>query len=289
MKKSTLLHLRIPFSVFLMPVFLFALSQSTAPDYWQAFWAFVAIHLFLYPASNAYNSYFDKDEESIGGLEKPPPVSKELYTYALLFDAAALLIAFFAVNFTFTIALLLYGLASKAYSHPAIRLKKYPIYSWLWVAFFQGFFTYTMSVMAIEDKSTEALLQAEVLLPGLLSSLLLMASYPMTQVYQHAEDARRGDRTLSLLLGLRGTFLFSAVAFLLASAAFVAFFMAQDAWTALLIFQLMLFPTLLYFLYWWYRVRKDPKAANFKQAMRLNALSSLSLSFAFILMWWIRS
>ncbi len=289
MKKSTLLHLRIPFSVFLMPVFLFALSRGEAVDYQRAFWAFIAIHIFLYPASNAYNSYFDKDEESIGGLEKPPPVSKELYTYALLFDAVALLIAFFAVNFAFTLALLLYGIASKAYSHPAIRIKKYPIGSWLWVAFFQGFFTYLMSVIAIENKAPQDLWQWQVLFPATLSSLLIMASYPMTQVYQHAEDARRGDRTLSLMLGINGTFMFSAGAFLLANAAFIAFLLVCASWAELLVFELALFPTLLYFLYWWYMVWQDKSAANFRQAMRLNALSSLSLSFAFILMWWIRS
>ncbi len=116
-----------------------------------------------------------------------------------------------------------------------------------------------------------------------------MASYPTTQVYQHAEDARRGDRTLSLMLGINGTFMFSAGAFLLANAAFIAFLLVCASWAELLVFELALFPTLLYFLYWWYMVWQDKSAANFRQAMRLNALSSLSLSFAFILMWWIRS
>src|SRR5690554_7006697 len=45
--------------------------------------------LFRSPASNGYNSYFDKDEESIGGLETPPPINKALLHYSFFFDAIA--------------------------------------------------------------------------------------------------------------------------------------------------------------------------------------------------------
>lgn len=79
MSKNTLIHLRIPFSLFLMPVFSFALSQSQNPNWTKVVAVFIILHLLIYPASNAYNSYFDKDKGPIGGLENPPPVSKELY------------------------------------------------------------------------------------------------------------------------------------------------------------------------------------------------------------------
>ena len=84
MNKSTLLHLRIPFSFFLMPFFCFAVSQVETVNWTEAIIAFLAIHLFLYPASNGYNSYYDKDEESIGGLEAPPPVDKQLLIASLV-------------------------------------------------------------------------------------------------------------------------------------------------------------------------------------------------------------
>jgi 1,4-dihydroxy-2-naphthoate octaprenyltransferase len=69
--KSTLLHLRIPFSFFLMPVYWFALSQSSTLHTDKAVLVFILLHLLIYPASNAYNSFYDKDESSIGGLENP--------------------------------------------------------------------------------------------------------------------------------------------------------------------------------------------------------------------------
>ena len=90
MTRSTLLHLRIPFSFYLLPVFLFAFSVSDNVSVSSLIIIAVSLHLFLYPASNGYNSYFDKDEESIGGLEKPPAVNKDLYWYSLLFDFVAL-------------------------------------------------------------------------------------------------------------------------------------------------------------------------------------------------------
>ncbi len=64
----------------------------------------------------------------------------------------------------------------------------------------------------------------EVWIPAALSSLWLMAAYPMTQIYQHEEDARRGDLTLSRLLGIQGTFIFTATAFLLVNAGFFLYF-----------------------------------------------------------------
>ncbi len=268
-----------------MPVFLFACSQAEVLVWWQVLVAFVAIHFFLYPASNAYNSYFDKDEQSIGGIKHPPPVSKELYQVALLFDAIALVLAYF-LAWPFALALFIYGLVSKAYSHPGIRLKKYPIMSWLVVGIFQGAFTYLMSYYAVTPISQlSTLWQPAILYPALLSSILLMASYPMTQVYQHEEDTRRGDVTLSVLLGVKGTFLFSGVLFFIANAGFLVYFYYYKSLQHILIFELVLLPTLLYFSWWFQKVRKDESAANFDYTMRLNTLSSLLISLGFVLMW----
>jgi hypothetical protein len=159
--KSVLLHLRIPFSFFLMPVFCFALSQSPHPDVWLTIGVFLILHLFLYPASNAYNSFYDKDEGSIGGLEHPPPVSKNLLYAAWTFDVAALLLGAL-IGWSFVLALLTYGMVSKAYSYDKIRLKKYPVLSWLVVGLFQGAFTYLMVFQAINQVPLSDLSKAAV-------------------------------------------------------------------------------------------------------------------------------
>jgi len=274
--KSTLLHLRIPFSIFLMPVFSFALSQVDSINWWEALLVFVILHIFLYPASNGFNSYFDKDEDSIGGLEHPPEVERDLLWASLLFDAIALVLALI-LSWRFSLMIFVYGLISKAYSWDKIRLKKYPILGWLAVGLFQGAFTYMSCLLVFNDWNWEPLFQFEVYFPAFLTSILLMGSYPMTQVYQHEEDARRGDMTLSRLLGIRGTFHFTALFFLGANAGFYYYFVTYHQLSHFLIFQLFLLPTLLFFGWWYLRVRKDTESANFRDTTRLIMISSVSM------------
>ncbi|MBC7922381.1 MAG: UbiA prenyltransferase family protein [Ferruginibacter sp.] len=282
--KSVWLHLRIPFSFFLMPIFCFALSQSPRPGLGVTVGVFLILHLLLYPASNAYNSYYDKDEGSIGGLEHPPPVGRNLLYAAWLFDLVALLLGLL-IGWQFALGLFVYGAVSKAYSHDQIRIKKYPVWSWLVTGVFQGAFTYLMVYQAINNLPLRALWREEVLIPAGLSTLWLMAAYPMTQIYQHEEDARRGDLTLSRLLGIQGTFVFTATAFLLVNAGFFLYFhyYVSAGFPFFLLFQLLLLPVLAYFFGWFVRVRRDRSQVNFRSAMRMNLISAVCMNLFFLL------
>ncbi|MGI9542219.1 MAG: UbiA family prenyltransferase [Cyclobacteriaceae bacterium] len=284
LQRSTWLHLRIPFSFFLLPVFLFSLATSSSPDNHKTILVFFILHFFLYPASNAYNSYFDKDKESIGGLKKPPPVTTELYWVALVLDGLSLLLGLL-ISWQFSLMLLIYGLVSKAYSHPDIRLKKYPIIGWLAAGIFQGSFTFAMVYLAINDVAWGDLADPTIIIPAGLSTLLLWGSYPMTQVYQHGEDGRRGDQTLSIKLGILGTFYFTAFVFLLANLGFIWYFKSYYSWNVALVFQLFLVPILVYFFGWLYRVRRDISSADYRSTMRLNLISSLCLNLFFGGLW----
>src|SRR3954468_14736061 len=108
--RSSWLHLRIPFSYYLLPVFLFSLSASPNFNESRLAWVFIILHLFLYPASNGYNSYFDKDEKSIGGLKNPPPVNKGLYYLSILFDVIAIVLGYVKISLLFALMLFVYGL-----------------------------------------------------------------------------------------------------------------------------------------------------------------------------------
>ncbi len=280
--RSTWLHLRIPFSFFLMPVYLFALAISPNFTEHTLLWSFLILHLLLYPASNGFNSYFDKDEKSIGGLKNPPPVNKGLYYTSLLFDVAAIVLGWLMIGLLFSVTLLLYGLASKAYSHPLIRLKKYAIGGWLVTGFFQGFFTFLMCYVAINNFDLENLWKAKVLIPAALTSVMLWGNYPMTQIYQHDEDTKHGDRTLSIMLGIRGTFFFVQTVFGAAAIGFILYF--NTYYTAHLSygFILSLAPVLLFFGYWFYKVWNDETKANFTNTMWLNFISASCLNAFFL-------
>lgn len=282
--RSTWLHLRIPFSFYLLPVFVFACAIVKPVDFAVAALIFLLLHLLLYPASNGFNSYFDKDEDSIGGLEHPPAVSGELYWTALFFDVAALLLGLI-ISWEFSLMLLVYGLASKAYSHPLTRWKRLPYVGWLVAGFFQGYFTFIMVVVGLTDAGLDELWASQHIFPALLTSALLWGSYPMTQVYQHAEDGRRGDETLSRKLGVLGTFHFTAICFSAASGGFFSYFYTTFGATVALIFVVSMVPVLAFFFWWYWQVRKDRTQANFKNTMRLNLYSALCLNLFFFWLW----
>lgn len=279
---SSWLHLRIPFSYFLLPVYLFAVAISPNPTVHSVGWSFFLLHFLLYPASNGYNSYYDKDEKSIGGLKNPPPVNKGLYYLALTFDVMAVALGWLMINATFAILLLAYGAASKAYSHPLVRLKKYPITGWLVAGFFQGFFTLMMSYVAINEYEIANLMKPQVLYAGVLTSLMLWGSYPMTQIYQHEEDGRRGDLTLSRLLGVRGTFYFVACVFGLVTLAFCGYFATYFTVSWAFIFAMAMLPVIAYFGYWFLKVKADESQADYMHTMRLNFISATCLNVFFI-------
>lgn len=280
--RSSLRHLRIPFSLFLMPVFLFALALTPNLNEGRLLLVFLALHLFLYPSSNGYNSYFDRDEESIGGLKHPPKVTPDLYWLAQVFFIIALVLGAM-INWAFASMLLLYGLVSMAYSHPSIRIKKYPWASWFIAGLFQGYFTFAMAYAGLSDLGWDVLTKSHVLIPGFLTSLMLWGNYPLTQVYQHGEDSRRGDHTLSIKLGIQGTFLFSAVFFALTAAAFVWYFLERGQDSIIWIYLGAMAPILLFFLVWFSFVRTHPeKYANYTWAMGMNSFSALALNAFFV-------
>jgi 1,4-dihydroxy-2-naphthoate octaprenyltransferase len=279
---SAFLHLRIPFSYFLLPVFLFSVAISPNLNDSRLLWVFLILHLLLYPASNAYNSYFDKDEKSIGGLKNPPPVSKGLYFLALLFDLLAIGLGYFKIGLLFAVMLLIYGLVSKAYSHPAIRLKKYPYISWLITGLFQGFFTFLMCYVGINKFGIDNSLLPRVLIPAALTSVMLWGNYPMTQIYQHEEDFKRGDITLSIKLGIKGTFIFTALVFGLACAGFVFYFIEFYSIQYAYQFLIALMPVLLFFGFWFFKVKQDKTNASYGYAMALNFISATCLNVFFI-------
>ncbi|MFD2513806.1 UbiA family prenyltransferase [Pontibacter locisalis] len=280
--RSALTLMRIPFSVYLMPIFWFALSTLSDFNIERALGVFLLLHLLVYPASNGYNSYYDRDENSIGGLKAPPKVTHELMHLVLLFDVLAVLTGTL-MSPLFGALVAIYLLVSKAYSYEGIRLKKYPIISTFVVTFFQGAFTFFMVQIGVGLKLSQ-ILQTPNIWFALISTLFLCGSYPLTQIYQHQEDSRRGDKTLSLLLGVNGTYLFAGISLLLGTALLLWLYITTDQLRNIFIFLICTAPVVFYFTSWVLRAQKNLQAVNYDNTMLMNKISSLSISFAFILM-----
>ncbi len=276
LQRSTIQLLRFHFSFFLLPVYLFALSQSPTIDWPNATLVFLILHLLVYPSSNGYNSYMDRDETPIGGLASPLQPTKQLFYTTIVMDVVAVLLSL-GVSIFFAAGVLIYILASRAYSYRGIRLKKFPVIGFLTVFIFQGGWVYFLTYEAV-NRSNHFLPALEILL----ASLLIGALYPLTQIYQHKEDLSDGVKTISYLLGKRGTFLFSMLLFLSATVLFYFLFRGENTLNYFLLFLLYLLPVVLFFLYWMSKVWKDEQAADFKNSLRMNVLSTLCTTAFFI-------
>jgi 1,4-dihydroxy-2-naphthoate octaprenyltransferase len=277
--KNSLILLRLPFSLFLLPTFFFAWSQVEEPHPYKLLLVFIILHLLVYPASNGYNSLMDKDTDSIGGLEKPPPPDSLLLYITLVMDALALLLALL-VNLPFLAGLLLYIICSRAYSYRGIRLKKYPVTGFLTVFLVQGAVTFYMIYKGI---NTDAVAQPPVLCM-LASSFLLGALYPLTQIYQHKQDIADGVTSISYLLGYRGTFVFSALLFLTANGLLFFYFRSRESLLSFYVISGALLPAVACFLYWMYQVFVDTKHANFKNSLQMNIVAATCTNAGFIIL-----
>lgn len=277
MQKSTLQLLRFPFSFFLMPIYWFSISQVPSIDWGKAVGIFVILHLLVYPASNGYNSYMDRDESAIGGVEKPMQPTRQLFYVTLLMDALAVLLGLF-IGLYFAVGILLYIFISRAYSYRGIRLKQYPVIGFLTVVLFQGAFTFWLVYYGASDY-----FNSFVPWPAMLAaSLLIGGFYPLTQIYQHDADKADGVTTISYVLGYKGTFIFTAIVYLLSAIVLVYWFLFSFQTAALIVLQLFFIPTLVYFFYWARLVWKDTATANFTHTMRMNLIASVCTNLAFI-------
>lgn len=197
-------HLRLPFQMTLAPLFLWGAFLSGAPLSWRLLPAFVAFHAFLYTGITAYNSYYDRDEGPIGGLEHPPPVHPSLLPLGWAMQGLGLLLALLSgASLPFTAIYLVFVVLGILYSHPRPRWKANPWLSALVVCGGQGGLGFLAGWAAARGEIASAA-SLPGLLGGLSAALTTLGMYPLTQVYQMEEDAGRGDRTLCVVLGAQG-------------------------------------------------------------------------------------
>lgn len=281
--KSTVKHLRLPFSYHLMPVFLFALSQAVNVNWQNAVVAFVILHVLIYPSSNGYNSYQDKDETSIGGLKNPPKVSENLFYATLLLDVVGILTALF-VGIWFAIFVLIYVMISRAYSFRNLRLKKYALTGFLTVFFFQGAFTYLMVSSALNNFSFDYFFTPNNLICMSIASLFIGSVYPLTQIYQHEADKKDGVTTISYMLGYVGTFIFSAIMFSAATGLLMYYFDMKHQRIAFAFFFICMMPVVTKLISWFTKVRQNNISANFENTMSMNLLASTCMNLYFLVL-----
>ncbi len=276
--RSTLQLLRFHFSFFLMPVFWFAMSQLTFINMADTLLVFLIIHGLVYPASNGYNSYMDRDESSIGGIKTPLQPTRQLFYITGVMDLLAISLSLLISSY-FAAGILLYILVSRAYSYRGIRLKQYPFMGYLAVVVLQGAASFWL---VFHGSSADKTLEVP-LIPMIVASLLIGGSYPLTQIYQHDADRRDGITTLSYVLGYRGTFLYAGFLYVMAFVLLAYYFFYNLQTTSFYVFFVAMLPVVVYFTYWAYKTWRNKDYADYKHTMRMNAIASFFTNAAFII------
>lgn len=276
---NTLKLLRFPFSIFLLPVTLFALFYIHPKLDLNLFLVLFVWHVLVFPASNGYNSFNDRDEGPIGGLKSPPLPTIELLNLCNIMDGVAILLSVL-VSFYFTFFVAIYIVVSRLYSNKNIRLKKYPFIGFMVVFIFQGAWIFCADLFAF---SCQNLLKNNmVIFSAIASSFFIGTIYPITQIYQHESDKKDNVNTLSMVLGIKGTFIFSALFFLIATGfVFLAF---RDSINNFWLFNLVMFPSTLFFLIWAFASFRNLASVNFRNTMVMLILSSLLNNLFFLIL-----
>lgn len=278
---DTIKLLRFPFSICLLPISLFSFFYIRPDWNYQTILVLAIWHLLVFPASNGYNSYNDRDQGSIGGLAKPPQPTHRLLQVVNLLDTSSILLAFF-VNGTFAIFVAAYILASRLYSSRTIRLKQFPVLGFLTVFIFQGAWIFCANIYALSSGALFS--NPSVIASAIASSFFIGTIYPITQIYQHDSDRMDGINTLSMVLGKRGTFVFSGSMFLMATLfiyfSFSSPYLISNFW----LFNLLMLPATLFFINWAIKSFKSRRHINFANTMIMLVLSSVLNNIYFILL-----
>lgn len=209
--RSTIQLLRFHFSYFLMPVYWFALSFVDNINLPRAILIFIILHLLVYPSSNGYNSFMDRDADSIGGLKNPLQPTRQLFFASIILDVIALGLSLF-ISSLFATCVLIYIICSRLYSYRGVRLKQYPYLGYLTVIINQGSLTFFM----VYHGSHEYLARHMSWMGLLAAAFLIGGFYPVTQIYQHAADKKDNVTTISMLLGKKNTFIFCGIMYMTA-------------------------------------------------------------------------
>jgi 4-hydroxybenzoate polyprenyltransferase len=273
--KSLFVHLRLHFQLLLAPVFLWGWLVAGGGLSLAVLLGFVSFHGFLYSGATAFNSYYDRDVGPVGGLEHPPRVVPALLPFSLAVQAIGWLLAFF-VNLPFWLAYGIFVALSFAYSYPRVRLKARTLSSLAVVGFGQGALAFLAAWAATRGEVGSAWSIDGAL--GVTSSvLLIVALYPLTQLYQIDEDASRGDRTIAVAWGPRRSFVLALGCTLAGGVVMLVLLARRFGAVDTLLVGLGLSAQAACLGWWARRFDARQVLANYRRVMRLNVLSASAL------------
>lgn len=225
-----LLHLRLHYQLLILSGgFLLGGFLSGEMETGRFWFQFLNVHILLFGGATAFNSWWDKDTGPIGGLKRPPKMTRWMHPVSLLLMFAGLAFATragFVYTLIFFISLVLFWL----YSTPLYRWKSDPHLSLIAIGISTGFNSVFMGTLAAGGA-----ISGKVLLGATGASLILLSLYPVSQIFQFREDSARNDRTFALTYGVDGIKKFYLTSFIAGSVFLCGAIITQNITAGLLL------------------------------------------------------
>ncbi len=246
------------YSLWLLPVSLFAFTQTVSDEMVNGVLALLIMHVLALPSTYLFESHVKQG------------VSKVLQP-SLVLDVLAILGATF-ISGQVAMLVFIYILTYKVYFHPAIRLKRFAIVSFLIVMISNGALLFAITEHALQATSMDVNALA---MQGV--SILVGAFYVLTQFFTRAEDASFGDMTLLLRMGDKRTLMLVNSMLVAAILMFALHFFSTKHLFPFYVFLLFLAPVAAY-LRWWSRQGKQ-NAVVFESKFTMLLFNLAALAF----------
>jgi 4-hydroxybenzoate polyprenyltransferase len=232
---------------------------------------------FLCSAIAVFNSYYDKDEKPVAGLENPPTAAFSMLIGAWLMKLSGFIIALL-LNKMFLMIYIAGVVLSVLYSHEKFRLKSNG-----YIAVFLNFVVGAMTFLAAASFSLPS--TAILFFGSVTAGSFLAAIYLMMQVHQKVEDKDRKDISIMVLHGRKVTITFAIFLMIVATTlSLVSLTMSNYQWFYIVML-IVYFATILLFSYMWLKKQENPtsdfKIMN-KLTMRLSYAANLILIVIYI-------
>lgn len=220
-----LIHLRPHYQLFILSGgYLAGVLLQPEPDFGRAIAHFFSVHLLLFGGATAYNSFHDKDEGPIGGLANPPKMAAWMHPASLIVQIPGLALGVWQLGLPFAIVYLSSMLFFWLYSTPHARWKGHPWLSCVAIAISTGTNSVLLGHLAAGGDWTDP----RALVGALGVASVLLSMYPVSQLFQIEDDAKRGDRSFASVYGLRGVRRFFAACYSAGVAVLTVAFWLRD-------------------------------------------------------------
>lgn len=269
--------IRWPLQSFTVLGFLFAIVVAKVQLSPQVIAGFIA-WFFLCVGITLLNNYYDKDENPVAGLDKPPVVTSSVLIGAWLFKVAGFCIALF-LNKLFLAVYVFDVLFSVLYSHKNFRFKSN--------GYIAVLINFLIGASAFPIASSFAAVSPQTLILGSAAAGFFLASiYLMMQVHQEKEDKERGDISIRVRYGRTPTLMSAIILMIPAGVLSVSVLLLSGLQSLYLLAFVIYLLTIFFFTYVWLKKKGDPRT-DFTFMNKLTFRLSMAANLFFLLIYFI--